>query len=84
MTAFLFIPAIAGSRDARRVDLGNIATLFSESEEPARREPAGRTMLRAAATALLLLLAIGDTVLVMRPAALGGCPAPRPVSRLTL
>ena len=83
MTAFLFIPAVVGGRDARRVDLGNIASLFSESEEPARRELAGRTVLRAVATALLLLLAIGDTLLVARPAALG-CPAPRPISRLTL
>ena len=80
MTAYLFIPATVGRGDARRVDFGNIASLFAEREEPVRRSSAARSLLRMAAAALLLLLAIGDTLLLTRPGAITGLPASRATS----
>lgn len=75
MTAFLFIPTTVGGIDARRVDFANIASLFTEGEEPARRSDSRRKLLRAAAAALLLVLVIGDTLLVRRPGVDAGLPA---------
>ena len=65
MTAFLYIPSGAGL--SRRVDLSNIASLFSEIEEQPKTPPTNRLVLRAVAAALLVLLAFGDTMLVNRP-----------------
>ena len=62
MTAFLFIPARGGA--SQRVDLANIASLFSEVEEPHHAPIGSGFILRACAAALLVLLAFGDTVLV--------------------
>ncbi len=85
MTAFLFIPATVDSSCARRVDFAKIASLFAESEEPARRSDTTGTLLRVAAAALLLLLAIGDALLVTRPGACTGVPAaPGLAARATL
>ena len=76
MTAFLFIPTTIGNGAARRVDFVNIASLFVEAEEPARRSSATGSLLRiAAAAALLLLLVIGDALLVTRPGGSTGLPA---------
>ena len=75
MTAFLFIPTTIGKGVARRVDFVNIASLFVEAEEPARRSSATGNLLRIAAAALLLLLVIGDALLVTRPGASTGLPA---------
>lgn len=77
MTALLFIsPTTSGS--ARSLDFAGIAGLFAEVEEPARRRGPSRRLWRAAAAALLVLIAIGDTLLVARPGALSGCPVLRP------
>lgn len=75
MTAFLFIPATVDTSGARRIDVANFASLFAESEEPARRSSATGSLLRAVAAALLLLLVIGDALLVTRPGASTGLPA---------
>ena len=78
MTAFLLIPASVGSDSRRRVDFARMASLFSEVEEPAPRSGPSRTMLRVVAAALLVLLAVGDTLLMARPGTLA-CPSmPRP------
>lgn len=85
MTAFLFIPSTLDSSAARRVDFGNIASLFAEYEEPLRPADVKRNLLRAGAAALLLLLAVGDTLLVTRPTPMTGLPAvPTSPSRATL
>lgn len=81
MTAILFIPATVGDRATRHVDFAKVASLFAECEEPVRPPNAGRNLLRAAAAGLLLLLVIGDTLLVMRPGATTGFPAPPPAAR---
>ena len=74
MTAFLFIPSNNGLN--RRVDLAHVASLFSEAEEPPRTPATSRLALRAAAAALLVLLAFGDTVLVNQPSTLSACASP--------
>ena len=65
MTAYLYISASGGP--SRRVDLTNIASLFSEVEDAPGPAPTARFGLRAVAAALLMLLAFGDTVLVNPP-----------------
>jgi hypothetical protein len=71
MTAFLFIPARDESRSAQRVDFDNIASLFVEADDlpPSRRWRSG---VRLAMTLVLLLLAVGDTLLVARSSVLMG------------
>lgn len=83
MTAFLFIPTSVGGVDARRVDFGNIASLFAEREEPAPRLDATRLLFRVAAAALLFLLLVGDLLLVTRPSSALGLPV-RAAMHLTL
>ncbi len=80
MTAFLFIPASVDGSGARRVDFGNIASLFTEGEEPVRRSNTTRNLFRAAAAVLLLLIAFGDTLLVTRPGPTTSLPAARTAS----
>ena len=70
MTAFLYISSDRGAGLARRVDFGNIASLFAESDAPSR-ESRARALLRIAAALLFVLLAIGDTVLLGPPDAMG-------------
>lgn len=82
MTTFLFIPTSTDGRRERQVDFAGIASLFAEAEEPARRPGAKRGLFRLAAAVLLLLLAVGDTLLVART--LTSSPATRRASHLTL
>ena len=84
--AFLFLPTAAGARTARRVDIANIASLFAEVEEPARRSQSS-VFARLLALILILLLAVGDFVLVARPDApalspRGAAPATRAVTTI--
>ena len=78
MTAFLFIPATVGTDSMRRIDVARMASLFAEVDEPASHCRPPRTLFRVAAAALLVLLAIGDTLLVTRPGSLACETAPRP------
>lgn len=73
MTAFLFIPATRDARYTRRVDFANIASLFTETDEPAPTRRSHDTAARVAAMLLILFGAIGDTILVARPDALARC-----------
>ena len=84
MTALFFVtPGRADSADIgslRRIDFAHLARMFAEPE-PAVLPPVRerRQAMRLAAAALLLLGALGDTMLVARPAALAssaGRPAP--------
>lgn len=72
MTAFLFIPSTTGVGPGRRVNFADIANLFSELEAP----PPQRRRLQPARIALMMLVllgAIGDTLIVARPDALANC-----------
>ncbi len=69
MTAFLFIPpTTAGAPIGRRVDFGNIGSLFAETEEPAPR-PKNQTA-KIGMIILVLLGVVGDALLVTHPDAL--------------
>ena len=72
MTAFLFIPATGGTGLARRVDFANIGSLFTEVEPP-KPSRDRHHIARVALMIIILLGAIGDTVLVARPGALTSC-----------
>ena len=73
MTACLFIPAATGSM-TRRVEFANFASLFADVEEPAAARGRGRHVVRLLAMLVMLVLAIGDTVLIARPDALAQAP----------
>ena len=73
MTAFLFIPAATG-RVSRRVEFANFASLFTDIEEPAAPRGRGVHVVRFLAMLVVLVLAIGDTVLIARPDALAHVP----------
>ena len=81
MTAFLFIPSNVGGSAARRVDFAQIASLFAEQDEPARRPGTSRKLVRAAAFVLLLLMGIGDALIVTRPGAMTGLQTTRACAR---
>ena len=70
MTAFLFIPTSSDGKLARRVDFGNIASLFADVDEPATHARSNNTMTRVLALLMIVIFAVGDTVLVARPYAL--------------
>lgn len=82
MTTFLFIPPSGSDRHIRQVDFASIAGLFAEAEEPSRQTRTGHGLLRLAAAVLLVLLAVGDTLLVART--LTNSPATRSVAHLSL
>ena len=73
MTAFLFIPTPRDTKLARRVDFANIASLFTEADEPASAHAPRGLVTRAMAMVLILLFAVGDSILVARPDALSRC-----------
>ncbi len=73
MTAFLYIRD-GDAQPARRVDFTRIASLFIESEE-APQDRRARPLLQIAAAILLVVAAVSDTVLVMRPDSLAACGA---------
>ena len=79
MTAFLFIPTPADARLGRRVDFGNIASLFAEADEPPPRHEKSQAA-RIGLMILILLGTLGDLMLVARPDALAnGLSAARPM-----
>jgi len=67
MSAFLFISAPAGAKLSRRVDLSNFPSLFAEVEELAAPRDPGVLLTRLLALLLILVFAVGDTLLVTRP-----------------
>ena len=67
MSAFLYLPAAAGTTTTRRVDIGNIASLFAEIEETAVAPGRSGLVTRLLAILLILLFAVGDMVLVSHP-----------------
>jgi hypothetical protein len=73
MTSYLFIPTTFDARSGRRVDFANMASLFAVPDEaPIARQPKD-TRTRVLASLLILLCALGDTMLIARPDTLMSC-----------
>ncbi len=73
MTSFLFIPQTFDARQGRRIDFAGMASLFAEPDEPVTVRPSPRAKHRLLAGLLILICALGDTVLIARPDALMSC-----------
>jgi hypothetical protein len=78
MTALFFVPPTADARPARRVDLAHLARLFAEPDEAPKPKNDRSQVARIVMMVLILLGAIGDTVLVTKTEALSSCAATNP------